>query len=646
MSHSTPEINWQVAIDHFAGKPNRKDEVLHLPKISTATGQQPSHSYIQFNDKPYAITPRVAGQGQFGVVKFCQSQGGTEYAVKIQNKSNARYVDNEMLLGKDVGLVIDSGVSNVRTDKEYSLMPNLGITLADFLKAKPDLQTRLDYAIKLCLEVSQHHHGLNTKSGQNICHRDLKPANIMVKTKDHQIKLTDYGLSEANKAKSRPRDRTGTPYYLPYTAISSHTYEELDALALKRCIYMPSQLYLRTDEKDYGLFAVSADIPSFFSRFEMLKFQLITKFDTSSRSPTYHSALSQGALLILASLNLSSHYITCASDVSLQKALYVLHKADVLDEAWLTKLILEPNEKTKLAKLWPLLTKVPNAYLKLATEQDNIYTLLLDISKQTRATRERSCQQLQQHAAESLTDLAAINQLRSALKLTTTSEPVILPKLATANEAQQPSSKATLIGQYREKLHLPPLGQFHQPQPPATKAPPQTANRQQKLLQLMAEYRANQNAQKPTAPLAPKPPKVIKHGEYKIVTALLKNIAKLNHDRVQTTNKSSRFITAARDAYQNPNERIAQSKQFLLMMKLRRGQYIVDFTSKLKEHFKDGESPYDIGFNTALINALKETIQEFEPMSFSSSNTVAAKQIQEWLENQIPAPAHQAHFRF
>ena len=162
----------------------------------------------------------------------------------------------------------------------------------------------------------------------------------------------------------------------------------------------------------------------------------------------------------------------------------------------------------------------------------------------------------------------------------------------------------------------------------------------------MAEHRTNPIVQKPTAPLAPKPPKAIRHSEHKIVTTLLKNITKLNHDRVQTTNKASRFITAARDAYQNPNERIAQSKQFLLMMKLRKGQYIVDFTSKLKEHFKDGESPYDISFNTALINALKETIQEFEPISFSSNNIVAARQIQEWLENQIPAPTHQAHFRF
>jgi hypothetical protein len=156
----------------------RRGELIHLhkspnPYKSNALG----HSFLLFDSKPYAILNQAAGEGQFGVVKFSQSEGGSRYAVKMRlntTLAKAQYgSDDEVEIAKDVGLFIHAGKERKAGAKLYCMMPDLGEDLVDFLHKKITIAERLDIAIKLAAEVSLHHQGYKTLSGRKLIHRDI-----------------------------------------------------------------------------------------------------------------------------------------------------------------------------------------------------------------------------------------------------------------------------------------------------------------------------------------------------------------------------------------------------------------------------------------------------------------------------------------
>lgn len=246
MSNVTREQAFNEAKEKLAYRVNPKDgEIVHLSKVTERYRQHPlgddlKQSVMQFADlKPLLVLPKLAGEGQFGQVKFVETERGARYAVKIQNHGSGseprRYKNNELMIGKDVRLILQNGIKKYDTLKrQHFLMPDLGINLQEYIATRPSLNERIDIAIHLSRIIAQHHLGLATDSGKKVSHRDIKPANIMIDATTKNVRLTDYGLAQYGDPTVSPPDLSGTPYYLPSSLTTSYSMAQLDNLALKR----------------------------------------------------------------------------------------------------------------------------------------------------------------------------------------------------------------------------------------------------------------------------------------------------------------------------------------------------------------------------------------------------------------------------
>ncbi len=81
-----------------------------------------------------------------------------------------------------------------------------GITLKEFLKAKPSLLTRNAIADQLLHAMAYYH-------GKQIVHRDLKPDNILITHNGHNIKIIDFGLADSDTF-AVLKQPAGSPKYM------------------------------------------------------------------------------------------------------------------------------------------------------------------------------------------------------------------------------------------------------------------------------------------------------------------------------------------------------------------------------------------------------------------------------------------------
>jgi serine/threonine protein kinase len=412
MSKVVSELQWQVAKDKLSGQPSANNgKMIYRP-----SDRYLSYTFIQFDDKkPYAVLRKEAGKGEFGQVRFAESEKGTSYAVKVRldrTTTLAQYKnDDEVAIGKDVGLIIKNG--NANHNKLYCLMPNLGQSLAKYLKQPLKMSEQFDIAIKLCHEVSRHHHGLATHSKKKVMHRDIKPANVMINPSTKVIRLTDYGISIYAEPSRYPYQEVGTPYYLPPDSVRNYSYGELDALAIKRCIHMPSQTYIN----GYGRQSVPSDIPRIFSDKTISQMGLKSYFDTSTRYLTHHSPLQLGALLILAASQKPEYYRRISSDIALQKALHVLYFSGESSQRFIDEIVKKDDLKKRLCNLWPLIDSIDKNYLKEALSNDLIANLLKDVQSLPKKQLKAAIITLNQTSIEVLNTLERVNELRSVIGL-------------------------------------------------------------------------------------------------------------------------------------------------------------------------------------------------------------------------------------
>lgn len=81
-----------------------------------------------------------------------------------------------------------------------------GITLKEFLKAKPSLLTRNAIADQLLHAMAYYH-------GKQIVHRDLKPDNILITHNGHNVKIIDFGLADSDTF-AVLKQPAGSPKYM------------------------------------------------------------------------------------------------------------------------------------------------------------------------------------------------------------------------------------------------------------------------------------------------------------------------------------------------------------------------------------------------------------------------------------------------
>lgn len=225
---------------------------------------QTTHSFVILGGKIYAIAQGfVLGEGTYGKVKYLLDEDQTVFVLKkevptsddpLQPEELEVLQDRNLSMGRHQVRQLDYAEDDSKkqnTPVFYTQMTYAGITLRKLTSPDPQDkdplpeltdEERLDIGIDLCLELHDFHY-LRRKSQSKTAyaHLDLKLDNI---TRDQQGKLhlIDFGFTVSNPA-NRP-SRTGAQLYKPKTgAVNKLDGEAYDVFALKRCLFMPNELW-------------------------------------------------------------------------------------------------------------------------------------------------------------------------------------------------------------------------------------------------------------------------------------------------------------------------------------------------------------------------------------------------------------------
>ena len=613
MSSEISATEWLLAKEKFNNQATpRNGELFYIANGQKKTGSyipknQLNHSFIMFSNAiPYAKLNEIAGKGAYGVVEYTQSEGGSRYALKIQHEPQIKGYqynkDYEQEVLKDVGLLIANGRDIDRNNlKKYYLMPDLGIELSDYLRSSVSKIKRLDIAIKLCLEVANLHNGITTESGRKVVHRDIKPANIMINTSSDSVRLADYGLSIFGDPESKARNLAGTPYYLPYQIATKYSNQQLDNLALKRCIYMPSYLYIN----QHGLVKVARSISGLLDRQTLSLYNLDKYFDSSSTRVTDHSALEQGSLLIIASCRSNHYYQQVKRNTLLQKALFFLYFAGKANKYELTNLMQNTNKINKLASIFFYIKKIPNPFISTAYTNTNILNLLIDIKDMTRSKQNRAISQLKSISIASLGIEDNLNKFRLGIGL---SENVI--ETEPKPDFKSPISKQKQVPFFKQNYNQ---------------------NNEYKL-KVNAQENQQQRPQKASA--------------QDILKILLIKFSELKNNIAKDDMISARYLSVQKATYTDPRATREKLDQKQLLNNIIMSEKLDNVIYLLKNRFLKHNSTYSMRFNNKLIDILKNTIISFNKISIPTNQNLAIRKIFSWLEGIKDEPIKDIAYRY
>lgn len=190
------------------------------------------------NAKRYNTLGKGAyGRTKWGLLKSPTYPTPQLVVVKIisrtpqQNRPNIDTVNAELEteVAKDYGLAI-AGVwkrlsNNDTIEKSYIIMRYAGPALHHYLRKVPDMSgtLRIEFLIKILIEMLRWHSGIAFKSGTPRAHLDLKPDNICLLISDHgRVEITFIDNAFARPIYESKSMICGTPGYLP-TDISAVT---------------------------------------------------------------------------------------------------------------------------------------------------------------------------------------------------------------------------------------------------------------------------------------------------------------------------------------------------------------------------------------------------------------------------------------
>ena len=142
---------------------------------------------------------------------------GRVFALKCLKAELAGDVTAAALLRKEFDLAFDLRHPNIAATLDFVEVPGLGrcivmewidgATLSDYLREhRPGRQEARSIAIQLADALDYLH-------SHRVVHRDLKPSNVMITTMGKQVKLLDFGLSDATDY-AVFKQAAGTPGYV------------------------------------------------------------------------------------------------------------------------------------------------------------------------------------------------------------------------------------------------------------------------------------------------------------------------------------------------------------------------------------------------------------------------------------------------
>lgn len=171
----------------------------------------------------YSILEKM-GEGSFGkVYKVTHKQTGQVRAMKMINKENVKYQDDEKLFLKEIEVLAKLDHPNIIKVYEYFIDRDFYYIITEFAAGGELYEeiSKCDYFDegKAAVIMEQLLSAVCYLHARNIVHRDLKPENIMLEDRkegDWTIKIIDFGTANCYEKDNDKKMtmKVGTPYYI------------------------------------------------------------------------------------------------------------------------------------------------------------------------------------------------------------------------------------------------------------------------------------------------------------------------------------------------------------------------------------------------------------------------------------------------
>jgi calcium-dependent protein kinase len=204
-------------------KPGQIQIKIHYPKGANERG-----IIKRDNPKKFYKFEKFLGSGAFGEVRKCvDKKTKTVYAVKILRK-NKLTLNSKNLLEREIAVMSKLHHPNIvqmieafdTTKKTYLILELItGGELFDEIIARDKPYFESD-CIAMVLQILR---AISYMNSMGIAHRDLKPENILL-DKDHNIKISDFGLSKDFSSEAMSTS-CGTPTYVAPEVLLGSVYD-------------------------------------------------------------------------------------------------------------------------------------------------------------------------------------------------------------------------------------------------------------------------------------------------------------------------------------------------------------------------------------------------------------------------------------